>query len=72
MDIYQLAVKLHWTQCRYNHTDQCAWDYELVRKGKWQSGAHALWLNKAYGVQANTDMPIEDIIKVLDALDGRL
>jgi hypothetical protein len=38
-----LAEELHALLCRYNHTDQCAWDYEPG----WDQYTHQTYVNLA-------------------------
>jgi len=38
-----LAEELHALLCRYNHTDQCTWDYELG----WDQYTHQAYVNLA-------------------------
>jgi len=44
-----LAIRLHDTLCKANHTDGCCWFYE-IQKGvhNWSYYEHANWLKKAY------------------------
>lgn len=44
----KLAIELHTALCRWNHTDGCAWFYE-VHQGvdDWTGQAHARWLSQA-------------------------
>lgn len=44
-----LAIDLHTSLCRWNHTDGCGWEYEIERNGehRWGTHSHADYLNKA-------------------------
>lgn len=46
--VYQLAITLHDKLCAWNHTDGCAWMYQ-INKGvhDWNAHEHQHWLNKA-------------------------
>lgn len=66
----QLAISLHDAQCRYNHTDQCGWFYE-IHKGvhDWSGYAHADYLKKARKVvDLLPDFSHDQIIQVSNAL----
>lgn len=45
---YKLAIKLHDSHCKWNHTDGCSWHYE-IKNGvhDWFGHAHNEWLKKA-------------------------
>ena len=51
----RIAVCLHASQCAYNHTDGCSWDYEIGftyqaagrPAGTWYGWRHAEYLIKA-------------------------
>jgi hypothetical protein len=45
----ELAEYLHTKYCGYNHTEECAWDYEIGGEciSKWEKFAHKKWLKKA-------------------------
>lgn len=67
--LYKLAVCLHISQCRYNHTDQCSWDYGLSHKDKWEIGAHKSYLDKAKRVKSElNDISVDLIIRVIEAI----
>jgi hypothetical protein len=43
----KLAEKLHQLFCTYNHTDACAWQYEVGSDDVWNEQAHNRWLECA-------------------------
>lgn len=45
----RIAILLHDTQCRHNHTDACGWHYEKDRGDVhvWTGNSHSNWLAKA-------------------------
>lgn len=45
---HKLAIMLHDGLCRYNHTDGCAWHYQ-IKKGihDWSGFEHQQYLNRA-------------------------
>lgn len=48
----KLAISLHSTLCRWNHTDGCSWFYEMHPGNidNWDSYAHNEYLTKARSV----------------------
>jgi hypothetical protein len=70
MDIYELAELLHKHLCRWNHIDGCAWHYRGNDETRWyRYDEHKRYLRFAKSVVERTDMPIEDIAKVLEVLE---
>lgn len=71
-DDTRLAAELHRLQCRWNHTDGCAWFYEESDSfpvETWRAASHTRWLKKARGVMAELpDMTVDTIIEVANAL----
>lgn len=52
----QLAIQLHNSLCRYNHTDGCGWYYEVSNeRHNWNGCSHENWLNKAREVSTKLD-----------------
>lgn len=47
MDIKIFAVYMHNKFCPYNHTDQCAWQYEEQDNTCWERYSHAHWFRVA-------------------------
>lgn len=44
----KMAIELHAALCTWNHTDGCAWGYEIKNKvHDWNGGDHGSWLLKA-------------------------
>ena len=51
-----LAIAIHNLTCRYNHTDQCGWEYEIHNNvHAWNEYAHAKYLGIARRVLKVTD-----------------
>jgi hypothetical protein len=50
----KLAVTIHETSCRWNHTDGCSWFYEIKGDGihDWAGSSHGFYLSKARAVTA--------------------
>jgi hypothetical protein len=70
---YQLAIRLHDSFCRWNHTDGCGWHYEIT-KGvhDWNGHSHGSWLKKARRVLTDCDNEtgnIEMFFKVKAIID---
>lgn len=45
----RIAIRLHDTTCRWNHTDGCGWFYEFKDKQHdWSGSSHKSYLEKAF------------------------
>ena len=62
-----LAIELHDTMCRHNHTDGCGWFYEISSgQHRWESREHTVWLQKATNLLRSYSMEtVLDIAKRL-------
>ena len=51
-DVQKVAVMLHDMFCTWNHTDGCAWHYEVNGNNihNWSGNAHTDWYEKAQTV----------------------
>ncbi len=56
----RIAVELHETLCRHNHTDGCSWHNE-VKKGvhNWDGNEHKSWIKK--GIRLNDFIAVNNI-----------
>ncbi len=66
-----LAERLHGSQCNWNHTDGCSWDYEIHNEVvDWSRYAHLQYLNKARAVLARipAEVSIAQARQVIDAV----
>ena len=62
-----LAEELHALLCRYNHTDQCAWDHELG----WNQYTHQTYVNLAsqlIGREGGDVLAVLDVVRNLREL----
>lgn len=70
----RLARALHENLCRFNHTDQCEWFYEVEPGGweeDWDRPAHTRWADRAISVRMLLpDLDNADIIEVAKVLGG--
>lgn len=73
-EIPQLAVALHDTQCRWNHTDGCGWYYEMhtnklgVKVHHWDGQTHDRYLKRAHKLAdccKGLDISLESAITVI-------
>jgi hypothetical protein len=61
----KLAILLHDKTCKWNHTDGCAWHYQ-IDKGihNWNSSEHQLYLTRARTVMRQCEAIGLDLAKV--------
>ncbi|AMN31062.1 hypothetical protein BFS06_14520 [Clostridium perfringens] len=63
----RLAIYMHKNMCKYNHTSECSWDYEINDlMHDWTRSTHLEYLNKAKGLLELLDF--ETAKKVIDKL----
>jgi len=56
----RLAVLLHGKLCRFNHSDGCGWEYEVVKgQHNWTGRDHKMWLSRAKNAVAR--IPAEGV-----------
>jgi hypothetical protein len=71
---HQLAICLHDSTCRWNHTDGCSWGYEIDPNypgGTWNGPEHSRYLDKAHKlIQKFPNLTNEDIIGVITAANA--
>lgn len=70
----RLALLLHEKYCRTNHTDGCAWHYEVSRGvHNWNGYTHERWCKYAIELleqQKQLNLTQEQLLKVVDIAQG--
>lgn len=68
----KLAEALHDTTCRWNHTDQCGWFYEIHDSVvNWDGHSHSAYLTKARKLRLSLpDVTVDMVIKIMNVVKG--
>lgn len=66
--LQDLAIALHSTLCRWNHTDGCSWYYEISKDvHDWSRHEHGRYLTKAQNISnlcAKHNINIETVLEI--------